>query len=957
MTRFDTTYVAAAFLVAVAVLTVGTPVDGRPHRVDQVPNGAVLSCATCHVSAAGGDARNPFGQTVESEFLSSVSDSGNVLWSPALASRDSDGDGFTNGTELGDPDGTGVPDSAAAVTAPGDAADFPMMSFAGASMDLTGDGNVDAADYDAFVPLFVQATAADTLDGTIDFDGDGAVTADDLILLFQNLDRSVADTTLALAAGAGPNVDVLPTLDFQTGNGQIDGVLSGEVTGEGTTFELEVFLGGVVDDVAVVELSLGLNRELVRVNGFEASSAGMVAVSADRVVLSDLSGVSIDDAGFLGRLVLRTVSDVTGVTVRVELREVRLVDAASGLSNVRAAGGIGVTANPLDSVLPDLNGDGLVDDSDNDLFLERFALGAGRQDASFDETIDFDADQRLTEEDVLLFMLNYGRSQETFTFFRSSQPGSNGGAAVSLDFEAGNFENDGVTEGTIAGDGEVFSFDVFATGIVSEIALVTLVFDVDFSEVSLFDFDPPLGMRVYGQTDSSVVYGVVTGQDASDGYLGRVDFISASDLAGIPTPVAVRRATLAEAETILTDDADVTGASVLLNEVVDDLPSADVELLAVELDSVEVEADAFTGPLDAGDHLVSFVLNAPLLDATDSAGDPIFEAGLPRFQNFRAYLLPDPFAVGGGVTAVKSVDEERLQVTVDLPDGVSIQAIGSAVPEFAPQGSADYFFGSGEAGGVSVAGDAAFGPGLAALQRVAGHPHVMLLNTPLETLLAGLEDETDIVDALASAWVRGDYLSEGDAFTLRFVPPGEYHLFGRVTVMLEGEPRVITGSLSPLIVADGDLAGLTLSLDLPLEPIEISGIVLAAIEFEGDNMFVESETGEAFEVIVEGTSLSTFDGAAFDDVRLITAGDSVAVAGFRLGPDRIRASAVQAAVDVGPASDFTGDGAVNFADFLVFAMGFGLTASDAGFDGRLDLDGSGDVGFGDFLVFVAEFGT
>ncbi|MDE2889980.1 MAG: FG-GAP-like repeat-containing protein [Gemmatimonadota bacterium] len=49
------------------------------------------------------------------------------------------------------------------------------------------------------------------------------------------------------------------------------------------------------------------------------------------------------------------------------------------------------------------------------------------------------------------------------------------------------------------------------------------------------------------------------------------------------------------------------------------------------------------------------------------------------------------------------------------------------------------------------------------------------------------------------------------------------------------------------------------------------------------------------------------------------------------------------------AADFNGDGAVDFADFILFAQAFGSA------DMRFDLDGNGTVGFGDFLAFVAAY--
>ena len=49
------------------------------------------------------------------------------------------------------------------------------------------------------------------------------------------------------------------------------------------------------------------------------------------------------------------------------------------------------------------------------------------------------------------------------------------------------------------------------------------------------------------------------------------------------------------------------------------------------------------------------------------------------------------------------------------------------------------------------------------------------------------------------------------------------------------------------------------------------------------------------------------------------------------------------------AADFNGDGAVDFADFILFARAYGTA------DMRFDLDGNGTVGFGDFIAFVNAF--
>ena len=98
-------------ILLVAVLFLGGLVAeeaaARGKRVSQIPNGAAFSCNSCH-TAGGGTPRNAFGLEIEANFLTAAGAAGDVLWGPELAALDSDGDGASNGAELGDPDGTWV---------------------------------------------------------------------------------------------------------------------------------------------------------------------------------------------------------------------------------------------------------------------------------------------------------------------------------------------------------------------------------------------------------------------------------------------------------------------------------------------------------------------------------------------------------------------------------------------------------------------------------------------------------------------------------------------------------------------------------------------------------------------------------------------------------------------------------------------------------------------------------
>lgn len=95
--------------------------SARPAYVSQIPN-INNNCGNCHVAEGGGGPRNVFGQDVEANMPFSGPDA--ETWGKIFCA-DSDGDGKTNGQELGDPCGTWKPgdaDPAGDITRPDDEA-------------------------------------------------------------------------------------------------------------------------------------------------------------------------------------------------------------------------------------------------------------------------------------------------------------------------------------------------------------------------------------------------------------------------------------------------------------------------------------------------------------------------------------------------------------------------------------------------------------------------------------------------------------------------------------------------------------------------------------------------------------------------------------------------------------------------------------------------------------------
>jgi len=119
---------AGVFLgtAACAGLAVGSAVYTNPKLVPNLGN--VLGgneCQVCHVGSQGGSPLNPFGETVKAHLNSNRQPDWSAIWK-----LDSDGDGYTNGEELGDPKGQwtpGMPNpgSPATITHPGDRASKP----------------------------------------------------------------------------------------------------------------------------------------------------------------------------------------------------------------------------------------------------------------------------------------------------------------------------------------------------------------------------------------------------------------------------------------------------------------------------------------------------------------------------------------------------------------------------------------------------------------------------------------------------------------------------------------------------------------------------------------------------------------------------------------------------------------------------------------------------------------
>lgn len=195
------TNILIVFVATVSLsICLNSPAHARPFRIGLTPNGSVNNCATCHVSPAGAGPRNFFGEEVNGLVNGGSRD---PFWTLDLAVLDSDADGFTNGEELGDPDGDGVADRIVNISNPGIADDSPVAAPGDCNLDTELDAN-DLACVSDIPARDAVLEALNSLPG--DLDGNGDVAFADFLILSANFgsdSTSYADGNIDLQGNIG----------------------------------------------------------------------------------------------------------------------------------------------------------------------------------------------------------------------------------------------------------------------------------------------------------------------------------------------------------------------------------------------------------------------------------------------------------------------------------------------------------------------------------------------------------------------------------------------------------------------------------------------------------------------------------------------------------------------------------------------------------------------------------
>lgn len=260
----------------IAAWILGAPASeswARDFRVSMLPNGQVFSCANCHVNPGGGGPRNAFGQAVEQIVRGGAA---TPFWSATLASRDSDGDGFTNGQELGDPDGDGRPADGARVTNPGLASSRPQNVAPTVQIVRPANGTVFARTE----TIEVEAAASDS---------DGSVSR---VEFFDN-------DVLAFTATAPPYIHTVPAANLSVGTHRFMARATDNAGGTTTSAAVQIEVAAPANSPPTVQLTQPANGQQ-----FTQPEPIQLAASA-----SDTDGSIVQVEFVVGRSVVFTATN------------------------------------------------------------------------------------------------------------------------------------------------------------------------------------------------------------------------------------------------------------------------------------------------------------------------------------------------------------------------------------------------------------------------------------------------------------------------------------------------------------------------------------------------------------------------------------------------------------------------------------------------------------------------
>ena len=136
--------------------------------------------------------------------------------------------------------------------------------------------------------------------------------------------------------------------------------------------------------------------------------------------------------------------------------------------------------------------------------------------------------------------------------------GPNANAVLSLDLiadgGAGNQIDDGVTSGTVSGQGTKIAIEVFATGVTTSLVGVRIEFDFDASVLAYVGARSSASLITLQNEATGTVLGTIASSPATlseSGFLARAEFTTTVDVTGREFSIGIKRVELFESGTLV----------------------------------------------------------------------------------------------------------------------------------------------------------------------------------------------------------------------------------------------------------------------------------------------------------------------------------------------------------------------------------------------------------------------
>ena len=585
------------------------------------------------------------------------------------------------------------------------------------------------------------------------------------------------------------------------------------------------------------------------------------------------------------------------------------------------------------------------------------------------------------------------------SFNATISAGSNANAVLSLDLiangGAGNQRDDGVTSGTVSGQGTKIAVEVFATGVTTSLLGVQITFDFKAEELKLdkvensaflFALPEPTGVNFAATAPVTL---------PESGFLGRAEFSTVADVTDKEFYLGIKSVTLAESAAssdVIAPEMMAMMSTINFNVKPRLVASADVVPVPPGgTGSATVMAVNF-----AADATITFDVQGEMIDVVQSMQDGAtltLTASGPAKATVMASdgtTTTDPITIEFAEVKLPALDANVSMAHVD--DGMT--AAGS---EADAEISIEVFAGDIEGGIVGASIVFAVDPADAAT--ITGF-------TPAEglTLLGIGGNQVDVgaaeeaVMLSAGGYVGTLTLRTGDEVVPFTVGVTSFTVLASFEMTMLSVPapvmfnfRSTQNSFSLSLDVDGSagdqsVTSANVSTD-EMVAIEIFGLDIRnanglSVRFEYDAGQVTYDGFAAGDVLPNAQALPA-QGTGFVEIGIVSLGGQATANSGLVGTVRFRTTAgfsgtvirlVRAELGRGGqiesmpldvrvelklevlTPDFNRDGKVDFADFLAFAGQYGLRQGDGRYEAKYDLDSDGVIGFGDFLIFSSSYG-